>query len=485
MKNTRKQNSVTKTGPQINTRPPVVVLLGHVDHGKTTLLDTLASAKIAASEFGEITQSIRALEVDTLFGKITFIDTPGHSYFANLRDKGAKIADIALLVISATEGVREQTVESAELIKKAKIPFICVISKIDLPQANAAVVKTQLAKLGFQLEGEEGQVMIVEVSSFAKIGIDNLIETISILATFEDLKVDFASPAKAVVLESFLDKKAGPTALILVRDGILKTGNYVKVNGISGKIRVIFNQTGRSISQAYPAQPVKILGLEQVIQSGSQLKVTNLAESDSIPQFQAKSLTLADREQAKKQLALILKADSVGSKDAILANLPEGVNLVDVGVGQVTAADVEKVQVFAGKIFGFNVQPTPDAAKLLERQNDRFFSSRLIYELIDEIKRNTTSFVQKNEKVLGMAKILASFDVADNKIAGCRVLEGFLETGGAVKLFRGEKEIGATKIASIKQFAKTITRAKAGGEFGVGFTAPIDFAVGDILKFVA
>ncbi len=478
-------NSILKKDAKKNLRPPVVVLLGHVDHGKTTLLDTIASARFASSEFGEITQSIRAIQVKTKFGPVTFIDTPGHAFFTNLRNKGVKVADISLLVLSATEGVLDQAVESIKLAQFTKTPIICVITKIDLKNANPNLVKKQLAKHGVLTEGEKSQVPVVEVSSLKKIGIDDLIETISILASYCDLSVDLTSGAKAIVLESFLDKKVGPTAQILVKDGVLKTGSYVKVDGEMAKIRTIFDQEGAQVPQAVPSQPVKILGLENVAPSGSQLIETKLADLKLAPKVLPKKVSLSERELAKKQLAIILKADSAGSKDAILSNLPEGVKVVDVGVGQVTAADVEKAIATSLTIFGFNVGLTPDAKKLLEGKTGVFFSSQLIYELIDEIKKMVATTFEKAEKILGVAKILKSFDIDGIKIAGCKVLEGYLEKGATVKLVRGEKVVGTIKISSMKQYAKPVTTVKAGGECGVGFEAPIDFTVGDVLKFVA
>ena len=478
-------NLTGKKGAKENLRPPVVVLLGHVDHGKTTLLDTVANASFAKSEFGEITQSIRALQVRTKFGPITFIDTPGHAFFANLRDKGLKVADIALLVVSATEGVKEQTIESVKLANSTKTSMICVISKIDQKGANAELVKKQLAKFGVLVEGGQDQVPVVEVSSVKKTGIDELIETISILATYCDLSCNLQSSAKAIVLESFLDKKAGPTSLVLVKDGVLKVGSLVKVDGEEGKIRGIFNQQGVKIATAAPGQPVKILGLENVVSSGSQLTETDAYDFDLTPRVLPKKVSLFERELAKKQLAIILKADSDGSRNAILANLPKGVKVVDAGVGQVTAADVERASAASAKIFGFDVSLTPDAAKLLEGRVNVFYSAKLIYELIEEIKKMATSYQVEPEKILGVAKVLKSFDINGIKIAGCKVLEGYLEKGAEIKIFRGEKVIGKTKISSIKQYAKPVTAVKAGSECGIGFSAPIDFAIGDVLKFVA
>lgn len=478
--------NLDKKGNTVITRPPVVVLLGHVDHGKTTLLDAISQTKFAISEFGEITQQIRACQVETKFGKITFIDTPGHSYFSNLRGKGVEFADIGLLVVSAVEGVREQTAESIELIKKAKIPLICVISKTDLPKANSLKVKKQLVEAGVLLEGEGGQIPVVEVSSLAKTGVDELIETISILASLEDFKADLNSKATGVVLESFLDKKAGCLSLVLTKNGILKTGSYLKADSLFGKIKAIFDEHDKSIKKAFPSQPVKILGFNEIVKTGSEFcEVTEFLEAPK--EFDKKAATISPslRELAKKRLGVILKADSIGAKEAVLANVPKNVTIVDSGVGQITSSDVEKAAATDVKIFGFNVGTTPDAAKLLESHKGLFFSSKLIYELIDEIKKEADKFYETKEEVLGTAKILKSFDIAGVKVAGCKVMEGYLATGGNVKIFRGDKEVARTKIASIRQFTTSIDKITAVSECGVGFTTHIDFQVGDVLKFVS
>lgn len=478
-------NLAVKDTKQIITRPPVVVLLGHVDHGKTTLLDAISGTALAKKEFGEITQNIKAYQVTTLHGLITFIDTPGHSYFTNLRGEGTKFADVALLVVSAVEGIKEQTTESIKIIKDAKIPLICVLSKIDLPEAKPEVVKTQLAKVGITLEGAGGQTPLVEVSATKKIGIDNLTETISILATLEDFKTDLSKPVSGVVLDSYLNKKMGPLALVWAKEGILKTGEKILVDGVSGKIRAIFDQNGSSILEAVPSQPVEILGLGKIVNAGSRFREAE-AEDVNIPsEVIPKKFSLPERELSKKLLPIIIKANSFGGKNAILANLPENVNIIDSGIGQVTGGDVEKASALGAKIFAFSVSLTPDAAKLLANTKNVFFQSKLIYELIEEIKKQSQSFAQSKEVVLGTAKILKTFDINGIRIAGCKVLGGFCKKGGRVKIVRGDKEIGISQIASIKQLAKSVEKVTAGTECGIGFSSPVDFRVDDVLKFVS
>lgn len=479
------QSTALKDKEEQFTRPPVVVLLGHVDHGKTTLLDTIAGSKFTAEEFGEITQNIRAAEVETKHGKMTFIDTPGHSYFHNFRNYGVKFADIALLVVSAAEGVKEQTLESIKLAKEAAIPVICVVSKTDLPKADTQTVTKQLAEAGVLTEGKGGAIPVVEVSATKGTGIDNLIETISILAAISEFKANLEAKSKGVILESFLDKKAGPVALVITKDGILAKGAKIKIDGILAKVRAIFSQDGKLLDKVFPGQPVKILGISKLVSAGNLLTEEDDGEVTTTGQTTAKRITLSDREKAKRQLAIILKTDTAGSKEAVLANLPKEVAVLDAGVGPVTASDVEKVVATGARIFGFNVDTTPDAKILLKNSKNLFFQSPLIYELIDEIKKASLTHYKKEEKFQGTAKVVKVFDLGSLKIAGCKVTEGLFKTGGKVKVFRADYEIGEAEIGSIKQFSKTIEKVSLGSECGIGFLQAVDFQVGDVLKFVS
>lgn len=442
-------------------RPPIVVILGHVDHGKTTLLDTLRKSNVAAKEAGGITQSTRAFQVND----ITFIDTPGHAAFSQMRSRGSVLADIAVLVVAADDGVMPQTKESLEAIKSANIPYIVAINKIDLPSADINRIKSQLAEEQVFVEGFGGQTPVVDISAKTGVGLPDLLEMLSLVASLNPPQADSAASPESIVLESHHDPKKGPLATVVVKNGTLSEGQllYSGLNQV-GKARALSDTAGNRITSALPSTPVEIFGLSSVPPVGSTLtsqptSIISPLESKGMP-------------AGRGDINIILKADVLGSLEAITNSLPGGINVISSTTGDISKSDILMSQTTSAKIIGFNVKIPSGVAKLAETEKIKVYTFNIIYELLEAVEKLSTP--QIKETIIGRAQILAEFKIEGQRVAGCKCLEGEIAKTNIIKI--GDKQ---TRVKSLKVGKTEVERVKSPQEFGAVFFPYLDFKVGD------
>lgn len=448
------------------TRPPVVVILGHVDHGKTSLLDALSKTHLTATEAGGITQSTRAFQVDVPgAGLITFIDTPGHQAFSQMRSRGGKLADMALLVVAGNDGVMPQTKESIAIIQSLNMPYIVVVTKADLAEFNLDKVKTQLAEVGVLVEGFGGDIPLVTVSAKNNQGLAELLEVIHLLSQLHPPGGDETSPVEAVVLESQRDAKRGPVAVVVVKGGILTEGQLLFVGQKEmGKVKALTNTQGIRVKTALPATPVEILGLTANPPAGAVISTAPQAATTSTPDFVPNTAGFR----------VILKADVAGSVEAILQSLPADIAIITSGTGEVLESDVMHAQSTGAVIVGFNVKVPSSVAKLAEIDKVKIYTANIIYELLDQIEK--WAHPQPTEMVTGQAQILAEFNMDGGHIAGAKCISGEIKKGDIVRI--NQKE---ARIKSLRTAKTEIEAVKENQEFGAIFSPPIDFKVGDII----
>ncbi|MFH0942790.1 MAG: translation initiation factor IF-2 [Candidatus Beckwithbacteria bacterium] len=453
---------------KVSSRPPVITVMGHIDHGKTTLLDALRQTHVADKESGGITQHVGAYQVEFQGRKVTFIDTPGHAAFASMRSRGVQATDLVVLVIDAVESVKPQTKECLEHIKAAKVPFLVAINKIDLPNASSAIVKKDLADSGVMVEGYGGDIVCVEISAKMKTNLDQLLEMILLSADMLVLPNEPTAPLEAVVIESSLDKQRGPVATVIVKKGTLKLGDELNLGGAVGKIKALCNETGAQLTQVLPGCPAQILGFKTVPSVGA----TNVSAAP------------VDLDPLSKTLKVILKADVAGTLEAISQNLSSEVTLVATGLGEVGEADVALAQSTGAKIIAFRVKTTASAQKLAEIEKIFIKNYSLIHELLDDLQTQILKLLEPtiDEEILGTAKIIAQFTAKGDKIAGCLVNSGKLTSGDLVHLIRNKAQFAQGKIKSIHQGKDTVDKAKRGEEYGISFTSPLDFQPKDTLQ---
>jgi len=482
-------------------RPPIVAILGHVDHGKTTLLDFIRKSNITDREYGGITQKIGAYEITTEFkdyktNKITFIDTPGHEAFTKLRARGANVADIALLLIDGKDSVMPQTAESISHIKAANIPFIVVINKIDLPETNPDKVKNDLLKYEVMTEGKGGDVPVALVSAKTGKGINELLETILFIASDLKLTYDGKNPVQAYIIETKKDRR-GIVASTIIKDGTIRIADTVYVNDQKIKVKSLINDLGKSVSQVIPSEPFEITGFNDMPEVGSMIKqqVAEIVATTDLPtEALAKvgPLTLEDVlkvEVVEKKLPAIIKADSQGSIEAIKNSLKDNTNLniVLLAVGEINKSDIFLAKATKSIIIGFTVKTSHEAEDLAKQEKVIIKSYQIIYELLDELNEVANLIKEKEEKeknLKGEAQILANFIIEGEKIFGVSVIKGKLNLGDEIEVFRKNKPIGKTKLVSLKVRAKTVNEVKKGQEAGMIFGPPLDFLVGDVIKSI-
>jgi translation initiation factor IF-2 len=455
-------------------RAPIVTILGHVDHGKTTLLDTIRKTSVAAKEAGGITQNIGASQVVTKDGKhITFIDTPGHAAFSKMRSRGAKVADIVILVVAADDGVAPQTKEAISHIKEANIPFIVAVTKVDLATANVEATLGQLEKEGIYFEKRGGDTPWVGVSAKTKIGLDELLATISLLAEVNEIKADPNGELEAVVIETTKDRR-GPVANVVIRNGTLKVGDTVYTESGSAKIRSLISDKGQ-VKEVLPGEPAQILGFEILPEVGSKIASFEFEKKD-----EKKNGII---EVGEHQIGILIKAQNAGSLEAVLANIPPEVVVVSSGVGDIYESDVLSAKSNgAVRIFAFDSKVASQVKKLAEAEGIEIQSFKIIYELLQTLEE----IIKKGKTVInGKAEVVASFPFNNKKIAGCKLLSGVIGKGDKLILMRGEKELGKVRIISLRKQKTEMTQAKQGEEFGILFEPQLDFAVGDVLVSVA
>lgn len=459
-------------------RPPIVAVLGHVDHGKTSILDAIRKTNLVAREVGGITQSIGAYQIAFKGQTITFIDTPGHQAFSQMRARGGQVADLVVLVVAADDGAMPQTLESLEHIKSAAVPFLVALNKIDLPGVDIEKVKKQLVQNGVLVEGQGGDVVCVPVSAKTGQGIEELLEMIVLLAQIQEIKVDPEGPLEAIIIES-KKGKAGPTGTVIIKNGTLRVGEQISVEGISTKIRNLIDESGKSLKEAGPGKPAELLGFEvpppigaKVVRTGS---LERILSAPHVPSF-----ALPEKDE---KLRIILKADSAGSIEALRGSLSQDILIVSSGIGNVSDSDVFLAQTTQAKIFAFKVKTPLSVTKLAENEKVEIKTFEIIYQFLEaaELEALQTLKPVAEEEILGKAEIIAEFLTGGSRIAGCRVIEGKINKGSQLRLLRKGNILGLTIIISMQKRAKTITEAKLKEEFGAVFDSALDFKIGDML----
>lgn len=489
-------------------RAPVVTVMGHVDHGKTSLLDYIRRTRVASGEAGGITQHIGAYHVDTPRGMITFLDTPGHEAFTAMRARGAKATDIVILVVAADDGVMPQTKEAVAHAKAGNVPLVVAVTKIDKLEANSERVKQELVAEGVVPEDWGGDAMFVEVSSKSGQGIDQLLEGVLLQAEVLELKAPVTTHAKGLVIEARLDKGKGPVATVLIQSGTLKRGDAVLVGSVFGRVRAMLDENGKAISEAGPSIPVEIQGLSEVPVAGEGLMVmADEKRAREIAQFRQgkyRGVKLAKQQAAKLEnmfehmsegevstLSLIVKSDVQGSAEAIAQSLQKlstnevKVNLIHGGVGAITESDVNLALASKAIIIGFNTRADAAARKLAEANgvDIRYYS--IIYAMVDEIRTALSGMLapEKRESVLGMVEVRQVFTVSKvGTIAGCYVLEGIIKRGAKVRVLRGGEMIHEGELDSLKRFKDDVKEVKNNFECGLSVKGYNDLVVGDKLE---
>lgn len=477
------------TAEQVNNRPPVVTILGHVDHGKTSLLDYIRKSHVAEKEFGGITQHIGAYQIEHADRQITFIDTPGHEAFSAMRARGGQVSDIAVLVVAADDGVMPQTRESIAHIKAAGVPFLVAINKIDLPGVSIERVKKQLAEVGVLVEGYGGDVVAVAVSAKTGQSVDELLEMINLLADLQELKENKRAPLLGVVIEAKLDKLRGPLATVLIKEGILKAGDPIFTQTANGKVKSLIDCDGHRLRDAPPSTPVEVLGFSSVPKVGESVKVI----PGEVIQKEEKPGKIDIREKIikidKNEVRLIIKSDVAGSLEAITSCLEslkkedQQVKIYYAETGDITEGDVLLAAATRAIIIGFNVSISSSVDRLASEEKVLIRKYNLIYDLLAELKEGLEALSERKveEKSLGEAEIIEIFKVSGGKVAGCRVTSGRINRADTLILKRQEKEIARSKIASMKHQESDINEATESQEFGAMFEKDVPFTKGDII----
>lgn len=477
-------------------RAPIVVVLGHIDHGKTSILDFIRKTHIAEKEAGGITQHIGAYEIEKEGKKITFIDTPGHEAFSQIRSRGAKVADIAILVVAADEGVKAQTKEAILHIKKSQIPAIIAINKIDKSEANSEKVKRELSKEDLLVEELGGKIPSVEISAKTGQGVEDLLELILLVAEMENLKMDLSKPAQGVVIEAYLDNLRGPIATLILNQGTLQLGQIIGTSSTFGKIKTLENFQGISISKAQPSQPVIVLGFEDVPRVGDQFKVFPDLEGAraNLEITEKKASEVITIEPDQKFLNLILKADVLGSLEAIeevLKNLPQEkiiLRILKSEVGNINENDLKLAKGGKALILGFRVKIDSIAQKISEREKVKIMSFEVIYDLVEGVRKLMEKLIEPEvvRTDLGKVKTLVIFRTEKSRqIIGGKVIEGEVKKGASIEILRNEEIIGQGKLINLQRDKKDAERVKKGEECGIlyeGVYPPeIKIAEGDVL----
>ena len=488
----------------LKNRPPIITVMGHVDHGKTSVLDVIRSTNIVSGEFGGITQHIGAYQIKKNNDKITFIDTPGHAAFTEMRARGSKLTDIVVLVVAANDGVMPQTIESIKHAKAAKVPIVVAINKCDLPDADPQKIKNQLLEHELIAEDLSGDTIMVEISTKTKKNIDKLLELILLQAELLDLKCNFNSNSNGVVLESKIDIGRGPIVNVIVTSGNLKKGDHFVCGTKWGKVRAIIDDTGKQINEALPSTPVEILGINGAAKSGDDFLVLDTEK-------EAKSLSLARVEEAKiskspltmftqesafkdkklEDLNIIVKSDVHGSSEAIKSAINQikhdeiKTKIILSDVGMVTETDVNLAKASNAILIAFNVKPSKEAKKIAEQNQVKISSFNIIYELIDFVKSQMSGLLSPEieEKVIGSAEILEIFKVSKvGKVAGSKVIDGEITQDALARIIRDGSIIYNGKISTIFREKNQAKQVSAGLECGISFKDFSDFQKKDIIE---
>lgn len=491
------------------TRPPVVVVLGHVDHGKTSLLDYIKNSRVADREVGGITQHIGAYQVEVDGNPITFLDTPGHAAFTAIRARGARVTDIAVLVVAADDGIMPQTVEAINHAKAADVPIVVAINKMDLPGADPERVKRQLSENELLVEDWGGDIVSVNVSARTGEGINDLLENLELVAEISELKANPDKAANGVIIEAKLDRKRGPSATVLVTDGSLSVGDHIVAGTASGRVRAMMDDKGRNLESVAPGTPAEILGFGALPEAGDQLRVVaNDREARSLTggreravgsrPLQSRALSLEEVVKQVdindvKELNLVLKADVQGSLEAIRQSLERlvdedaKVRVLHTGVGAVTESDVLLASASEAAIISFSVGSEPSAERLADRMGVDIRHYQIIYQLIDDIELALHGMLEPvfAEVIVGRAEIRELFGGRrGTQIAGCRVTEGRVIRNGTVRVTREGENISETTISSLRHFRDEVNEMNAGTECGIILQGFNDIREGDVLEVV-
>jgi len=481
---------------KIITRPPIVVVLGHVDSGKTSILDCIRKTHVAEREAGGITQHIGAYQIEHQGKLITFIDTPGHEAFSQMRSRGAKVADIAILVVDVVEGVKEQTKEALSHIKLAQIPMIVALNKMDRPGADPEKVKRELSKGEVLVESLGGKIPSVEISAKTGQKINDLLDLILLVAEIEDFKTDLESSAEGVVVEAYLDKLKGPLATLLISKGILKKNDILTTKSTFGKVKNLENFKGENIDEAFPAMPVLVLGFEKVPRVGEKFK--KFEDLEIAKAYVAKSAKKEKQGEVfvitpeRKVLNLILKTDCLGTLEAIKESLKNFsqekviLRIIKGEVGDINESDIKLAQSSKGQIIGFRVKLDKVAKVLSSNLKIKIKIFEVIYELFQEIKRTMEKIFEPEiiRQDLGKVKVLVIFWTEKRRqIVGGRVIEGKVERGSKIEIFREEQKIGQGKMINLQVKKKDVEVVEKGNECGILYEGDDKIQEGDILLF--
>ena len=505
--------TVAKRAPEdeskLSPRPPVVTILGHVDHGKTALLDAIRQTKVADQEVGGITQHIGAYQVEYKGHTVTFLDTPGHEAFTAIRARGSRATDIAVLVVAADDGIMPQTVEAIDHAKAAGVPIVVAINKMDLPGADPERVKRQLSERDLLVEDWGGDVISVELSARTGEGLDDLLENILVVAELAELKANPDNPATGVIIESKLDRKRGPSATLLVQDGTLRVGDYMVAGNVFGRVRAIADEQGKPLKSVSPGMPAEVMGFGSLPVAGDHVKVVpddrtarSMADAQdklrTAQKAQARALTLEEVINQidagdVKELKLVLKADVQGSVEAVQQSL-EGltaetakVRILHAGSGAITESDVLLASASGAIVIGFTIGAETSAERLANRMGVEIRHYDIIYQLIDDMQQALNGMLEPviTETLVGRAEIREVFPSRRGiTIAGCRVTEGRITRGGSVRVLRDGKILHDSVIASLRHFREEVNEITNGSDCGVVVQGYNDFEEGDILEVI-
>ena len=501
------KGAATEDAAALVVRPPVITVLGHVDHGKTSLLDSIKNSKVADREVGGITQHIGAYQVESNGHPITFLDTPGHAAFTAIRARGARVTDIAVLVVAADDGIMPQTLEAINHAKAAEVPIVIAINKMDLPGADPERVKRQLSEQELLVEDWGGDVISVDVSAKTGDGIDNLLENLLLVAEIGELKANPNKPAQGVVIEAKLDRKRGPSTTVLVQEGTLNIGDFIVAGGAYGRVKAMSDDQGKPIRSVLPGYPAEVLGFSSVPEAGDQLTVaTNEREGRSLAEASGKSnagtsgqgraLTLEEvvnqvGTDEVKELNLVVKADVQGSVEAVrgalerLVDEDATVRVLHSGSGAVTESDILLASASEAIVISFSIGAEPSAERLADRMGVEIRHYNIIYQLIDDVEKALHGMLDPvyTEVIVGRAEVREIFEGRrGTQIAGCRVSEGRMVRNGDVRVVRDGAVVEDSTISSLRHFREEVNEMNAGTECGIVLQGFNDFQESDILE---
>ena len=501
------KTTTTEDDADLVVRPPVVTVLGHVDHGKTSLLDSIKNTKVVDGEAGGITQHIGAYQIESNGHPITFLDTPGHAAFTAIRARGARVTDIAVLVVAADDGIMPQTLEAINHAKAAEVPIVVAINKMDLPGADPERVKRQLSEQELLVEDWGGDIISVDVSAKTGAGIDNLLENLLLVAEIGELKANPNKPARGVVIEAKLDRKRGPSTTVLVQDGTLKIGDFIVAGGAYGRVKAMSNDQGKPIKSVLPGYPAEVLGFNSVPEAGDQLTVAaneregrSMAEangkSDTGTSGQGRALTLEEvvnqvGTDEVKELNLVIKADVQGSVEAVRGALERMVDedatvrVLHSGSGAVTESDILLASASEAIVISFSIGAEPSAERLADRMGVEIRHYNIIYQLLDDIEKALHGMLDPvyTEIIVGRAEVREIFEGRrGTQIAGCRITEGRMVRNGDVRVVRDGAVVEDTTVSSLRHFREEVNEMNAGTECGIVLQGFNDFQEGDILE---